>query len=1501
MDWANFGQVDWNAGGFQLQTGNGFTNNGIFNANATSAITSVNAGTETFTNAAAGTMNINTDTSITPDLFLQSGIFNLSGGDVTAAPIDNNGTINGTGVITGDIVNQSTVQPGGPGTIGTLTINGNFTNSTGGIVVIDILDNVQAAGTGYDWLDVVGQADLGETLVLSSAGGYTVANNDSFTPITFGSRTANNFATIVDIGGEIVTPTYTGDLVTAGDLTIQLNLALTFNWDDGGGDGLWNTAANWSSNIVPGIGDDASIGIFSVTIAAAADANTLSLAAGGSLSISGGGTLTLANDSTLDGGVGLTGGMIDLTGMSLTLNGNLAWFASATIQSDGSGVLNLASTAALSGSAIYTLSNVTVNNSGSFSLTAGIATGFRLEDSAIFNNSGTFTINNDSNIFDASGSPGTFNNSGTIRKAGGAGTSTIGSGIAYTHSAANIDIQTGTLVLGAGPVTLDSGSILTGTGTLGNTLNNNGGIVDPGGQSTIGTLTINGDYNQDATGNLVIEIASNGGGTPVAGVDNDFLVVTGNTSVLGTLTLLDILGYTVTGGDTFNVMNVAGTPSGAFGTIISIGAAIATPTYAANDLFIDLTFSGLFTWTGAIDDAWNNAGNWDQGIPGIGNDASIPNGSGFSVDIASAADASTLALGADATLNLVGGTLTLANNSTLDGGVNLVNGGFDLSGSTLTLNSGLNWSDTSSIANGTLILPASGPLLISGGVTNTLDNITVNINSNTTYSAGNLTLANGSVVNTNAVFDFAGDVGIAGSASSFNASNNSTVVKSVGTGTSAILASVTSSVNGSVDVQTGNLNLNLALLDLGAGDVFSGAGNYVGNVTNNGGTIRPGGAGSVGTLTVSGDYVNNSGTLEIDISSNVAFDQFIVTNATFGGGSIDINHLASYIPTVGLQQPVIVCGVSCAGSFGAINAPVGIVYGQTTNATNLTLDVISVNFAWDGGGDGISWTDDLNWSLDVAPDNTIDVVLPGISVQVNAAGAQANNLTINGTLSILGGGDLTINDFTANPGSNLTIAGGTLVTNGVVQIDGAFNLNGGTLNLVAGGTLMNLNNNWRDGTITGGAPLTLGGPPGATTLDLSGPADKTLDAITLIMNMNDINMSGAGDLILQAGAIISNLGGMSFNHLSGNGGIIAGSGGGQFDNADGSYNHFGGNSVINVEFTNNVNSVVNVLGGRLVMQDAEAADAATYIVGGGAILQVDSTRTFTNVVSSSGTVHVSGANTTTMALAAGQFVTNGLVVDAAATLAGDPVTVLSGFLWDGGALPGQLTMASGSRMSITALNATLPAISNINGDVILNNPSGTNVDLNGNLLQLNNAILSGVGSVTGSVDNNSGVVVAGGAANTDILTITGNYSQGTGSALVVEVFNNGFTTVSDQLIVGGATNLNGGALVIGFKTSSLGLVTSSFAPLVSSTVSGNFSRIFDAGGNILFINFNAGVFTVLGTTPKIPDKVIDDLIGFAEKGDKFAEKVANNKSEAEQVMEELLNAEERERGSLVCN
>jgi outer membrane autotransporter protein len=90
------------------------------------------------------------------------------------------GTLGGTGTITGDVVVSSggTVAPGG--SIGTLTIDGNYTHNAGTIAL-------EVDGTSADRLDVTGTADLGdETDVTVTPIGVT-ENGDSHTVLTAGT------------------------------------------------------------------------------------------------------------------------------------------------------------------------------------------------------------------------------------------------------------------------------------------------------------------------------------------------------------------------------------------------------------------------------------------------------------------------------------------------------------------------------------------------------------------------------------------------------------------------------------------------------------------------------------------------------------------------------------------------------------------------------------------------------------------------------------------------------------------------------------------------------------------------------------------------------------------------------------------------------------------------------------------------------------------------------------------------------------------------------------------------------------------------------------------------------------------------------------------------------------------------------------------------------------------------------------------------------------------
>ena len=78
-----------------------------------------------------------------------------------------------------------------------------------------------------------------------------------------------------------------------------------------------------------------------------------------------------------------------------------------------------------------------------------------------------------------------------------------------------------------------------GTEVNGNVVNS--GIVSPG--ASIGTLTVNGNYTQNRSGSLSIEVAGRSPG------QYDLLVVNGRASLAGRLQLIRVGGFKLRAGD----------------------------------------------------------------------------------------------------------------------------------------------------------------------------------------------------------------------------------------------------------------------------------------------------------------------------------------------------------------------------------------------------------------------------------------------------------------------------------------------------------------------------------------------------------------------------------------------------------------------------------------------------------------------------------------------------------------------------------------------------------------------------------------------------------------------------------------------------------------------------------------------------------------------------------------------------------------------------------------
>ncbi len=115
------------------------------------------------------------------------------GGNVT---VSSGGTLMGHGTIGGNLGNSGIVQPGG--TIGVLTVAGNYAQAGAGTLTIQITPNAAAGpGVGYDQLRVGGTANPAGTLsILHDSGAYMVGSRYTILTAsggrvgTFGSVTA---------------------------------------------------------------------------------------------------------------------------------------------------------------------------------------------------------------------------------------------------------------------------------------------------------------------------------------------------------------------------------------------------------------------------------------------------------------------------------------------------------------------------------------------------------------------------------------------------------------------------------------------------------------------------------------------------------------------------------------------------------------------------------------------------------------------------------------------------------------------------------------------------------------------------------------------------------------------------------------------------------------------------------------------------------------------------------------------------------------------------------------------------------------------------------------------------------------------------------------------------------------------------------------------------------------------------------------------------------------
>ncbi|MDE3140568.1 MAG: autotransporter domain-containing protein, partial [Pseudomonadota bacterium] len=221
-----------------LQVGNGGStgslgsNTGAITDNGTLAIDL--AGTATLDNAITGTGGFNqlgAGTTILDGINTYTGGTTVSAGTLeigdasspTAAiagnvSVDSGATLRGHGTIGGNVSNAGTVMPGG--SLGILTVNGNYSQSAGATLALGVSPQT-VAGTGYSQLQVGGTASLAGTLQIDPlAGDYTIG--DTYDLLHAAGGVSGTFASTFD---NPAFATYLSPAVTysANDVTLKLN------------------------------------------------------------------------------------------------------------------------------------------------------------------------------------------------------------------------------------------------------------------------------------------------------------------------------------------------------------------------------------------------------------------------------------------------------------------------------------------------------------------------------------------------------------------------------------------------------------------------------------------------------------------------------------------------------------------------------------------------------------------------------------------------------------------------------------------------------------------------------------------------------------------------------------------------------------------------------------------------------------------------------------------------------------------------------------------------------------------------------------------------------------------------------------------------------------------------------------------------------------------------------------------------------------------------------
>ena len=362
---------------------------------------------------------------------------------------------------------------------------------------------------------------------------------------------------------------------------VSLSHAATFVWNNPVS-GTWDTANNWTPNLVPGAADTAIITNAGVTVSLASSLSVSNIVLG----TNGPGTVTLALSGrilTLNGTISVNPSGLFSVNPGDILNGNSTAVLTGPIGWNGGqleGTLTLAPGGTLNiGTAnVHDLPSLIFTNNGTVVWATGGIRGGGTPASTIYNN-GLWNIQDDS-IWDFTyGGAGTvFNNAGILRKSGGSTSGTVFQhGVVLNQLAGDIDVQSNLQLL------LQGGGTFTG----GYTTTNSQGLIE----LNSGLFTLNGGQTTtnviENNGTLVGANVIGGGLTWISGTWNGSLseTIAPNATVL------------ITSGNTHNLESCTITNNG---TVVWVTGEISGGGNPGTLIYNN----GL--WVAADDSTWDN-------------------------------------------------------------------------------------------------------------------------------------------------------------------------------------------------------------------------------------------------------------------------------------------------------------------------------------------------------------------------------------------------------------------------------------------------------------------------------------------------------------------------------------------------------------------------------------------------------------------------------------------------------------------------------------------------------------------------------------------------------------------------------------------------------------------------------------------------------------------------------------------------------------------------------